>query len=121
MPKTNEMLLKLEGFQYAMSIDLHMGYYHIRLSENSSNLCTIIILRGKYWYKRLPMVVANYPGIFQQKMNDLFHGFEFIRAYLDDILILTKGDLTDHMQNLELMINKLKEKGLKYNIEKYFF
>ena len=54
-------------------------------------------------------------------MDDLFHGFEFIRAYLDDILILTKGDLTDHMQNLELMINKLKEKGLKYNIEKYFF
>ena len=22
---------------------------------------------------------------FQQKMNDLFHGFEFIRAYIDEI------------------------------------
>ena len=33
MPKNNEMLLKLEGFQYAMSLDLNMGYYYIRLRK----------------------------------------------------------------------------------------
>ena len=33
MTKINEMLLKLEGFQYATSLDLNMGYYHIRLSK----------------------------------------------------------------------------------------
>ena len=45
-------------------------------------------------------------------MNDLFHGFEFICAYIDDILILTKGDWTNHLQKLELTLNKLKEKDL---------
>ena len=29
------------------------------------------------------MGVANSPEILQQKMNDLFQGFEFIRAYID--------------------------------------
>ena len=29
MPKINEMLLKLEGFQYDKSLDLNMVYYHI--------------------------------------------------------------------------------------------
>ena len=58
------------------------------------------------------MVVSNLPDIFQQKMNDLFHGFEFIRAYIDNILILTKGYWTDHVQNLELKINKLNGKDL---------
>ena len=29
MKKINEMLLKLEVFQYATSLDLNMGYYHI--------------------------------------------------------------------------------------------
>ena len=43
MPKINEMLLKLEGFQYATSLDLNMGYYHIQIIENASNLCTIIL------------------------------------------------------------------------------
>ena len=56
-------------------------------------------------------------------MNDLFHGFEFefICAYIDDILILTKVCCTDHIQNLELTLNKLKEKGLKFSIENSFF
>ena len=98
MPKINEMLLKLEGFQYAPSLDLNMGYYHIRLRKTASDLCTIIIPWGEYRYKRLTMGVANSPDIFQQKMNDLFHGFEFIRAYIDDMLILTKGYCTDHIQ-----------------------
>ena len=33
MPKINEILLKLEVFQYATSLDLNMGYYHIQLRE----------------------------------------------------------------------------------------
>ena len=54
-------------------------------------------------------------------MNDLYHGFEFISAYMDDILILIKGDKTDNIQKLSLTINKQRIKGLKYNIEKSFF
>ena len=69
------MSLKLEIFQYATSLDLNMGYYHIRLSENASNLCKCFLQWGKYLYKRLPRGVANSSDIFQQKMNNLFHGF----------------------------------------------
>ena len=61
-----------------------MGYYRILLSENASNLCTIILPLEKYHYKRLTMGVANSLDIFQHKMNGLFQVFEFIRAYLDD-------------------------------------
>ena len=49
----------------------------------------------KYQYKRVPVGVANFLDIFQQIINDLFHGFEFIRAYMDEPLILTKGDWKD--------------------------
>ena len=49
-------------------------------------------------------------------MNDLFHEFKFIRAYIYDSLVLTKGDWTDHVYNLELTLDKLKEKGLECNI-----
>ena len=73
MPNINEVLLKLEGFQYDTFLDLNMVYYHIRLSKNASNLCTIILPWEKYRYKHVPTGVANLPYIFQQKMNDLFH------------------------------------------------
>ena len=94
------MLLKLASFQYATSLDLNMVYYHIRLGKNSSNLCTIILPWGKYLYRSLPMLVFKSPEIFQQNMNDLFHGFEFIHAHIDKNLILTKGDYTDIVQKL---------------------
>ena len=37
IPKIQDMLLKLEGFQYATSLDLNMGYYHIELHPDSKN------------------------------------------------------------------------------------
>ena len=42
MPKINGILLKFEGFQYAMLLDLNMKYYHIQITEDTSNLCIII-------------------------------------------------------------------------------
>ena len=98
MPNINEMLLKLEGFQYATSLDLNMRHYHICLRKNVSNLCTIIIPGEKYHYNRLPMGVANSPDIFQQKMNGLFHIFEFICSCIDELLVLKKGYWIYHVQ-----------------------
>ena len=64
MPKICEILLNLEGFQYNTSLDLNMGYYHIHISKQDGNLCMIILTWVKYWYKRLPMGVRNFPDIF---------------------------------------------------------
>ena len=41
MSKINAMLLKLM-FQRDKSHDLNMVYCHVQLSENSSNMCTIV-------------------------------------------------------------------------------
>ena len=67
-----------------------MRYYHIQLIKNKCNVCTIIIPWGKYHYTRLTMGIDNSSDILQQNMNDLFHEFEFIRAYIDELLITTK-------------------------------
>ena len=72
MPNINEILLKLEGFQYDTSIDLNMRYYHIQITEYAIKICMIIIPWGKYRYKRLK---CNLPENFQQKMNKSSQGF----------------------------------------------
>ena len=38
MPNINEMLLKVDGFNYSTLFDLNMGYYYIQLSEDAINL-----------------------------------------------------------------------------------
>ena len=78
LPKIQDMLLKLEGFQWATSLDLNMGYYHIRLDPESCKLCTIILPWGKYEFNCLPMGLCNSPDIFQEKMSELMSGPEFV-------------------------------------------
>ena len=58
LPRIGDTLQQLEGFKYATSLDLNMGYYHIRLSPESSQMCTIVTEFGLYKYNRLPMGVS---------------------------------------------------------------
>ena len=51
-------------------------------------------------------------------MNEMFLGFEFIQAYINDQLIITKGDWSDHLEKLELTLQKVRDNGLKWNTEK---
>ena len=44
----------------------------------------------------------------QHKMNDLFHGFEFIRVYIDDLVVLTKVYWTFHVLKSEITLNILE-------------
>ena len=67
IPKIQDMLQKLEGFMYATSLDLNMGYYHLLLTPNASRLCTVVLPWGKYEYLRLPMGLCNSPDIFQKR------------------------------------------------------
>ena len=121
IPKIQDLLLKLEGFKYATSLDLNMGYYHIRLCPNSRQLCTIVLPWGKYEYQKLPMGLCNSPDIFQEKMNELFAGFEYVRAYIDDLLVISNGTFDDHLNKLDKVFMKLQKAGFKVNAEKSFF
>ncbi len=84
-----------------MPLDLNMGYYTIRLDPGVSKICTIIFPWGKFSYKRLLMGIAGSPDIFQGKMSKLMESLEYVRAYLDDLLCISKLSLEDHLKKLE--------------------
>ena len=73
LPNINDLLQKLEGFTYATTIDLNMGYYHIRLDPQAQDICTLILPGGKYKYQRLPMGLNGAPDIFQDRMSELVY------------------------------------------------
>ena len=101
IPKIQDMLQKLEGFMWATSLDLNMGYYHILLTPNAPRLCTVVLPWGKYEYLGLPMGLCNSPDIFQEKMSELMVGLEFARAYLYNLLLITEENLDEHLDQLE--------------------
>ena len=121
IPKISTVLQELEGFRWATSLDLNMGYYTIRLDPDSQKICTIVLPWGKYSYQRLPMGIAGSPDIFQEKMSDLMAPLEFVRTYLDDVLTITNSTFSDHLEKLEQVLKKLDEAGLRVNVSKSHF
>jgi hypothetical protein len=116
------MLQKLEGFMYATSLDLNMGYYHMLLTPFARRLCTILLPWGKHKYCQLPMGLSVSPDIFQERMSELMAGFDFAREYLDDLLIIsTEKGFDKHLEKLEKVLTRLSEAGLKINAVKSFF
>jgi hypothetical protein len=121
IPKTSTVLQEIEVFSYATALDLNMGYYTIRLDPDASKICTIIFPWGKYSYKRLPIGIAGSPDIFQGKMLGLMETLEHKRAYLDDLLCISKFSLEDHLEKLVEVLRQLCNAGLKVNAAKSTF
>jgi hypothetical protein len=97
-----------------------MGYYTIRLNPRVVEMFTIIFPWGKYSYLRLPMGFDGSAYIFQAEMMDLMEALEYVRAYIDDRLVITRRTLEDHLDKLREALSRLRKAGLKVNATKSF-
>ena len=113
LPKIQDLLKKMEGFQCATALNVSMGYWHIELCPETQKICTVVLPWGKYKYTKMPMGVSAAPDIFQEKMYSLTEGLEHVRCYLDDLLVLSNGSFIDHLEKIDAVMSRLRAAGLK--------
>ena len=46
---------------------------------------------------------------------------EYVRENIDDLLVITRGSLEDHLEKLREVLRRLRDAGLKVNAAKSFF
>ena len=73
------------------------------------------IIWGKYEYQKLPMGLCNSPDIFQEKMNELFSSLEYVRTYIDDLLIVSNESFEDHLNKIDKVFKILLKAGFQTN------
>ncbi len=59
--------------------------------------------------------------IFQAEMGNLNATLEYVRAYIDNILVITKGSLDDHLSKIKQALVQLCDAGLNINATKSVF
>ncbi len=59
--------------------------------------------------------------IFQAQTMDLMASLKFLRADMDDLLIITRGILNEHLQKMETVLTRLHDAGLQVNAAKSSF
>jgi hypothetical protein len=104
-----DIIRSMEGFIFASALALNIGYYHIKLDAYAQKLCTIVFpwYMGKYKYKHLPMGIKIAPDVFQNVISKLVQDMEYVKTYLDDLMILTNSSFKDHLLKLETVLARL--------------
>ena len=96
-------------------MDLDNAYGQMKLSMGTSRQCVFAITGGKfseyYRFKKGFYGLADIPTIFQEKID---RTLEYSTpAWLDDILVVTRGDRKEHEKKLFPVLKKLENAGYR--------
>ena len=73
MPRVEDILSKLHGAKYFSTLDLHTGYHHIPLNEDSIPKTAFTSPFGKYEYMKVPYGLAQTPELLTRAKGLTLH------------------------------------------------
>ena len=120
MPLPEELMQKLGGGFGYTKIDLPDAYNQIKLSPEIQRRLALSTHQGVLLQQRLPFGIKSAPGYFQEIMENLTSDLPGVAVFQDDMLLSGK-DAKDHLRNLECVLTRLNDKGLRCRREKCFF
>ncbi|GJV86859.1 reverse transcriptase [Tanacetum coccineum] len=114
LPRKDYILEKLKGNTYFSTFDAKSGYWQLRLDESTKPLTTFSCPPQKHYeWNVLPFGLKQEPSIYQRFIDNNLQGLENIcLAYIDDIIVFTKGDEQEHIKAVSKVLQRIKEKGL---------
>jgi hypothetical protein len=115
LPRINEALEYLRGSKWFAGLDLVSGFWQAKMAEDSKKYTAFTVGDlGFYQCERMPFGLCNAPATFQRLMQKALGELTPSRVmiYLDDLLVHapTRSGL---IENLRLVLERLREEGLK--------
>ncbi|XP_049519647.1 uncharacterized protein K02A2.6-like [Dermacentor silvarum] len=120
LPKVDDLFTALSGGKHFSKIDLNRAYPQVVMSESSKQYLTLNTQKGLFAVNRLAFGISSTPGIFQRIIDTMLKGLHGVCCYLDDILVTGKND-EEHFINLEAVLKRLLERGVRVKKEKCSF
>lgn len=122
LPLIDPSFEPLSQAQFFTKLDLRNAYHLVRIREGDEWKTAFNTPMGQFEYRVMPFGLTNAPAVFQSLMNNLFRDItsSFAFIYLDDILIFSRS-LTEHQQQVRLVLRRLLENRLYVKPEKCEF
>lgn len=122
LPRIEESLDALSGAQWFSTLDLASGYNQVPVSEPDKQKTAFCTPFGLFEWNRMPFGLCNAPSTFQRLMQRMFgdQQCESLLLYLDDIIVFSSS-VSQHVQRLEVVLDRLQREGLKVKLSKCSF
>ncbi|KAI7151490.1 hypothetical protein KC349_g9431 [Hortaea werneckii] len=123
LPNIEEMQDRLTGANWYSKIDLRDAFYAVRMAKGEEWKTAFRTRYGLYQFRVMPMGLTNAPATCQQLVNDVLRDLLDITAiaYVDDILIFTRGSREQHTKDVQAVLERLSTVDFKTAPEKCEF
>ena len=113
-PIIEDLLNQVAGNAYYTKLDLYSGYHQIPMEMGSIEMTAFTVKQGLYEFTRMPFGLTNAPASFQRAMDEIFSDLygKFVTIYMDDFCIYSKT-LEEHLEHLRLVLERLRNAGLR--------
>ena len=122
LPRIDDSLAALSVGKFFSTLDLTSGYHQIPMDPTSKDKTAFITSGGLYQCKVMPFGLTNSPATFQRFMDAVLAGYiwKFLLVYMDDICVFS-SNFDDHINDLKLVFDRLRESRLKLKPSKCLF
>ena len=117
IPVVEDIVPELGGSDLFSKLDMKDGYWHVKLTEQSSFLTTFSTPFGKYRYGRLPFGLCVSQDVFQYKVDETYGPCDGTIGISDDVTIHGKGE-KNHDERLHNAMEHTRKANVCLNFKK---
>ena len=108
---------KLAGKKVFTVLDQSSSFWQVKLTHESSNLCTFNTPWGRMRFLRMPFGITSASDILQRRNHETFGDIENTYIMVDDMIIAGETE-EEHDRTLAAVLKRARDKGVKFNPSK---
>ena len=117
IPTPADVQSRLSGMCVLTVIDMQDAYWHVRLSPESSYICTLYTPLGRERFLRMPFGISSASEVMQKRNEEAFGNIQDVHAIADDLIISVK-DEAEHDAISSRVLERARQHNVKLNANK---
>ena len=117
LPTPEDVQTQLSWKRIFTVVDMRDAFWHVKLSDESSYLCTFNTPWGRKRFLRMPFGISSASEVLQQRNDDTFGGIPNVSIVADGLKIAGK-DEHEHDAALIHVMERAKAKNVRFSPDK---
>ena len=114
IPTPSDVQSQLHGKKIFTVIDIKDGFWHVRLSEKPSYLCTFHTPLGRTRFMRMPFGISSASEVMQKRNEQTFSDIVGVHIIADDMIIAASDEI-EHDEIDRKVMQRARDKNIRFN------